>query len=237
MELFFFTIGASTPPSCPWEDAVHIDFPGSSQGLSFVVSCLLLCTTPSVVVWGEGGREVWGSICWSRWDCHPDVGLNPITSIILRFGNGTALILMFCPTNQFIIFSQTYHSLQLANQVHKPDCTLCTSQKVPKILEKGTRRYQYTHTFLHCISWRIRFIFIVEGLWSLEGWYGKVSCDKVLWKLAYEVRIPKFLVWCETEVTLDCSPGVNWSRRHLRSPPFQPNTTPALCCVIALIDQ
>ena len=114
----------------------------------------VFCCAPRQVLWSgaRGGREVWGSICWSRWDCHPDVGLNPITSIILRFGNGTALILMFCPTNQFIIFSQTYHSLQLANQVHKPDCTLCTSQKVPKILEKGTRRYQYTHTFLHCIS-------------------------------------------------------------------------------------
>ena len=69
----------------------------------------VFCCAPRQVLWSGArrGREVWGSICWSRWDCHPDVGLNPITSIILRFGNGTALIQMFCPTNQFIIFSQT----------------------------------------------------------------------------------------------------------------------------------
>ena len=80
-----------------WEEAAHIDFHRSWQGLSFVVAC-------SVVLWlWRGGREVWRSICR---DCHPFVRLDPTDYIIPRFGNRLLL-------NTAVIFHQDVNATNL----------------------------------------------------------------------------------------------------------------------------
>ena len=80
-----------------WEEAAHIDFHRSWQGLSFVVAC-------SVVLWlWRGGREVWRSICR---DCHPFVRLDPTDYIIPRFGNRLLL-------NTAVIFYQDVNATNL----------------------------------------------------------------------------------------------------------------------------
>ena len=80
-----------------WEEATHIDFHRSWQGLSFVVAC-------SVVLWlWRGGREVWRSICR---DCHPFVRLDPTDYIIPRFGNRLLL-------NTAVIFYQDVNATNL----------------------------------------------------------------------------------------------------------------------------
>ena len=80
-----------------WEEATHIDFHRSWQGLSFVVAC-------SVVLWlWRGGREVWRSICR---DCHPFVRLDPTDYNIPRFGNRLLL-------NTAVIFHQDVNATNL----------------------------------------------------------------------------------------------------------------------------
>ena len=80
-----------------WEEAAHIDFHRSWQGLSFVVAC-------SVVLWlWRGGREVWRSICR---DCHPFVRLDPTDYNIPRFGNRLLL-------NTAVIFHQDVNATNL----------------------------------------------------------------------------------------------------------------------------